>query len=358
MELVTEPVIRSAEQAGNFARELQLLLRTLGVSEANMEKGEMRVEANISISKTDSLGTKVEVKNLNSFRIMERAVDYEIKRQQELLERGEKVTQETRGWDEQAGKTFPQRTKEGSADYRYFPDPDLPSLRLSLVPDFADEVIRKTLPELPDERRKRYTSMGIKSEDAELYLRNERLQNFVEAVARDYKPNSRELILASNYIANDLVKIIRDIEERESGYQPETMGLTSSGRATKSADSPVDGIPISEPNFKKIIEMISSNKISSRSAKDLLQTAVADKRDPEVIAEEMGIFQISDSSNLDAVVADVVKKNSKVAGDYRAGKEAALEYMVGQCMKSSRGAGDPMVLRDLIRNRILGGGDK
>ena len=342
MELVTEPVIRSAAQAGNFARELQLLLRSLNASEANMEKGEMRVEANISVSKDSSLGTKVEVKNLNSFRIMERAVAYEIKRQQDLLERGEKVVQETRGWDEKTGKTFPQRVKEGSADYRYFPDPDLPPLKLSLVPDFADGEIKKTMPELPDERRKRYISMGIKGEDAELYIRDMRLGEFFELVTGSYLPKSRELILASNYIANDLVNItrlrkgfggqVRDMEERDSEHRAE--------------------IPISPANFKKIIEMISSNKISSRSAKDLLQTSIVDKRDPEVIAQEMGIFQISDSANLEAVVTDIVEKNPKVVLDYKAGKETALEYLVGQCMKSLRGAADPVVLRDLIRKRI------
>src|SRR3990167_8255300 len=204
MELVTEPVIHSAEDAGAFARELQLLLRYLGASEANMEKGEMRVEANVSVARAtetfasaeerrtnadsrrknietgglilrdsasslrpsaiSTLGTKVEIKNLNSFRIMEKAVAYEIKRQQELLERGEKVVQETRGWDEKKGATFSQRVKEGSADYRYFPDPDLPSLKLSELPEFNPEKLRKGMPELPSERRARYLGLGIKAE--------------------------------------------------------------------------------------------------------------------------------------------------------------------------------------------------
>src|SRR3989338_10793397 len=141
MELVTEPVITSSKQAGDFARELQMLLRSLEASEANMEKGQMRVEANISLSRDGKLGTKVEIKNLNSFRAMERAVEYEIRRQTELLERGEDVTQETRGWDEGKQATFPQRTKEGSADYRYFPDPDLPSLKLSELPEYQGDTL-------------------------------------------------------------------------------------------------------------------------------------------------------------------------------------------------------------------------
>lgn len=348
MELVTEPEIKSAEQAGNFARELQLLLRHLGVSEANMEKGEMRVEANVSVSqkskvKNQKLGTKVEIKNLNSFRIMERAVAYEIKRQQGLLERGEMVAQETRGWDEDTGKTFPQRTKEGSADYRYFPDPDLSSLKLSQVLDFNEGVLGREVPELPWKRRERYASLGIKADDAELYIRDERLGKFFESVTESYLPVSREVLLASNYIANDLVSIIssfakatkdrRDMQERDSQQQPE--------------------IPISIQNFKKIIEMIASNKISSRSAKDLLYLSVHDKRDPEIIAQDMGIFQIDNTDRLNELIVNAIDMNPKVVADYKAGKESALEYLVGQCMKSLRGAADASVLRKLIRDKIV-----
>ncbi|OGG59580.1 glutaminyl-tRNA synthase (glutamine-hydrolyzing) subunit B [Candidatus Kaiserbacteria bacterium RIFCSPHIGHO2_02_FULL_49_16] len=363
MELVTEPVIRSAEEAGKFARELQLLLRYLDASEANMEKGEMRVEANVSVRKTETfasadtrklnadnaeeilprdsayslrdsavpLGTKVEIKNLNSFRIMERAVAYEIKRQQDLLELGEKVAQETRGWDEKAGKTFPQRVKEGSADYRYFPDPDLPSLRLSLAPDFADEAIEKTMPELPGERRKRYLKLGIKSEDAELYLRDGRLGNFFESVTESYKAKSRELVLSSNYIANDLVKLIRDMQERDSETQAE--------------------IPISPEHFQKIIRMISSNRISSRTAKDLLLLSVNQGEDPEEIALKKGLLQ-TDSRNIESVVAEIIQKNPKVIADYKVGKQASLEYLIGQCMKTLRGAADPVLIRKLLLKEL------
>jgi len=157
MELVTEPVLHDAEMAGRFARELQLLLRTLGASEANLEKGEMRIEANISVSnKEGRYGTKVEVKNINSFRSVERAIAFEIKRQIDLLEGGGKVVQETRGWDEAKQVTFHQRFKEGSADYRYFPEPDLPKLSISEIPEFSSESMEKTLPELPWDRRNRY----------------------------------------------------------------------------------------------------------------------------------------------------------------------------------------------------------
>ena len=174
MELVTEPVIHSAEEAGNFARELQLLLRYLGVSDANMEKGEMRVEANISVSDDPKkFGTKVEVKNLNSFKAVEKAIEYEVKRHIEALEKGEKIIQETRGWDEDKGKTFSQRQKEDSHDYRYFPDPGLPKLKISEIEEFSEKNIEASLPELPWAKRARYAKdFGLKDADIQIYVSN------------------------------------------------------------------------------------------------------------------------------------------------------------------------------------------
>jgi aspartyl-tRNA(Asn)/glutamyl-tRNA(Gln) amidotransferase subunit B len=174
MELVTEPVIHSGEQAAQFAKELQMLLRVLGVSHANMEKGEMRVEANISVSKDPhKLGTKVEVKNLNSFNSAQRAIEFEMKRHIEVLEKGGTLVQETRGWDENKQITFSQRKKEGSADYRYFPDPDLRKFKLSEDPELNSKAIHETLPELPDAIRARYASYGISTTDTEVYLLDE-----------------------------------------------------------------------------------------------------------------------------------------------------------------------------------------
>jgi len=354
MELVTEPVIHSAEDASAFARELQLLLRYLGASEANMEKGEMRVEANVSVqprrpegvgepTKASALGTKVEIKNLNSFRAMERAVEYEIKRQQELLERGEEVAQETRGWNDTTSATFSQRVKEGSADYRYFPDPDIPSLKLPEIHEFDTTVLRKTLPELPSERRKRYVEMGVKSEDTELYVRDRRFGDFFEQVIESYSANAKEILLASNYIANDLVKVIRDMEGRDSEHQSETMGLAS---------SPVDGIPISPEYFRMLIEMIFSGKISSRSAKDILSLFIATKKNPEEIAKENGLFLTNTVSDIEAVASEIIGKYPNVVADYRAGKAASLEYFIGQCMKSLKGAADPVVLREVLIRRL------
>ncbi len=382
MELVTEPVIHSAEEAGAFARELQLLLRYLGASEANMEKGEMRVEANVSVApaqgltyaRTDlenpgirsvlrnagPLGTKVEIKNLNSFRIMERAIAYEIRRQQELLEQGKEVAQETRGWDERTQKTFSQRIKEGSADYRYFPDPDLPSLKVSAIPEFDEAILKETMPELPSGRRKRYSALGLKSEDAELFVRDMRLGDFFEQVIGPYSAEAKEVLLAANYIANDLVKIIRlrSAEARKSGGE-DKVASSRQVRDMEERDTEVQHeIPISSMHFRKIIDMVANNKISSRSAKDLIVHSITDKEDPEEIARKRKLFQVSSAAGLEAAVADVIAKNPKVVGDYQVGKEAALEFLVGQCMKALRGAADPVVLRDMIRAKIAGIGSK
>jgi aspartyl-tRNA(Asn)/glutamyl-tRNA(Gln) amidotransferase subunit B len=189
MELVTEPVIHSAKQAGDFGRELQLLLRYLDVSEANMEKGEMRVELNISISEDpNKFGTKVEVKNINSFKAVERAAEYEIKRMSALLDegRGAEIVQETRGWDENKQSTFSQRSKENANDYRYFPDPDLPKLYLSRA--FDIEKLKSELPELPQTKRARYKSeYGIKDEDIESYVVDIELGKWFEQVAKEFK---------------------------------------------------------------------------------------------------------------------------------------------------------------------------
>ncbi|OGG50532.1 glutaminyl-tRNA synthase (glutamine-hydrolyzing) subunit B [Candidatus Kaiserbacteria bacterium RIFCSPHIGHO2_01_FULL_54_36b] len=354
MELVTEPVIKSSKQAGDFARELQTLLRYLGASEANMEKGQMRVEANISVAPAGERGTKVEIKNLNSFRAMERAVEYEIRRQTAALEKGEAVVQETRGWDEGKQATFPQRIKEGSADYRYFPDPDLPSLKLSEVPEYQGDALMASMPELPWERRERYLGLGIKKEDAELYVQEWVLGSFFEEVIGLLGGDTARILLASNYIANDLVNIIsssakatkdkpsfaeategnRDVEKRDSGYQPK--------------------ISISAENFRKIIDMVADKKISSRTAKDLLVETAKSGRDPEEAAKSGNLYQVSAGGDFEAVVTDVISKNPVVVGDFKAGKAAALEYLVGQCMKALKGAGEPVSLRQLLKERISG----
>ncbi len=327
MELVTEPVIHDAETAGKFARELQLLLRTLGVSKANLEKGEMRIEANISISKTDSFGTKVEVKNLNSFRSVERAIAYEAKRQEALIESGGSVVQETRGWHEGRQETFSQRLKEGSADYRYFPDPDLPKLILSEIPEFAPEVLVASLPELPWERRARYIKeYGIKDVDAIYISADADRVIFFDAVTKILSDVAL-IRLAVNYIVTDLAGIY----------------------AKKGSE---EFTALDANAFVELMRMITKGDLSSRGAKDTLALLVEEGGDPETLAKKHGLIQVSDPVALEKTIATVIAAEPKAVAEYRSGKEAALQFLLGKAMKESHGAGNPQQLRELFIKEI------
>lgn len=334
MELVTEPVIHGAKEAGDFGRELQLLLRYLGASDADMEKGHMRLEANISVAKAgEPLGTKVEVKNINSFRAMERAVEYEIKRQEEVLESGGTVVQETRGWDDAKQATFSQRIKEGSADYRYFPDPDLPSLKISELPELSLENLQKSLPELPEARRERYTKAGVKAADAVQFAAYPRLGGFFDEVTAQHQTEEEFMRLAANYIANDLATRFRDTDERDT----ENNGIS----------------PISAVNFEKIINLVVAKKISSRTAKDLLQIVMTEGGEADVIANERGLLiEEAGGDTLEKTIDEILAANASVVEDYRKGKEAALQFLIGQGMKALKGAVDPARLREMLMQKI------
>lgn len=327
MELVTEPEIHNAETAGKFARELQLLLRTLGASHANLEKGEMRVEANISVSKTGELGTKVEVKNLNSFRSVERAIAFEVDRQSKLLDEGGKVVQETRGWDENKQVTFSQRLKEGSADYRYFPEPDLPKLMLSEIPEFTKDEIAKTLPELPWDRRERYQALGLKESDAAYLAGTFERATFFDAVLAEIQSDSALATLAANYIVSDLAGYYakHDVTEFEK---------------------------ISAPSFVALIRMVSANELSSRGAKDVLVVMAESGGEPQTIAKEKGLLQVSDPEALRAAVKSVLAENPAAVAEFKAGKESILQFLVGQSMKATKGAGNPGLLQELLLEEL------
>lgn len=325
MELVTEPVIHDAQTAGQFAHELQLLLRYIGAGEANMEKGEMRVEANVSVGADDHLGTKTEVKNLNSFRSVERAIAFEIERQKKLLQENKGVTQETRGWDEKKQETFLQRAKEESHDYRYFPDPDLPKLHLSLIDEFSREQLKGELPELPSQKRERYESeFGLASENVETYITNPDLANFFEAVIAELGNNIDHIARASNYITSDLQGLLAT-EESALFPRPEY--------------------------FANLIQMIEAGDVSSRGAKDTLALLVKEDRDPQAIAEEHGFIQESDEETLSSLVEEVLAENSEVVKDYKSGNEKVLQFLVGQGMKKSKGSANPGKLAELIKEK-------
>jgi aspartyl-tRNA(Asn)/glutamyl-tRNA(Gln) amidotransferase subunit B len=328
MELVTEPVLHSAADAVSFAKELQLLLRTLGVAEANMEKGEMRVEANISVSaEKGKFGTKVEVKNLNSFRTVEKAIEYEIARHIKALEEGEKINQETRGWNEAKQSTYSQRSKEDSHDYRYFPDPDLPKLRISEIPEFHKDVLEKEIGELPWNKRDRYAkAYELKPEDVEIYVQNPEWGHYFESLIKDFNEDKKLIKLASNYISSDLLGMVNK--------EPEFW----------------NNKPIADTDFAALIKMIGENKINSRAAKDILAIMYKEGGNPEKIAEEKDLLQKNDEGALKAVLQKIVDENPKVVADYKAGKEVALMFFVGQGMKATKGSANPELLKTIVKS--------
>ncbi len=327
MELVTEPVIHDAVTAGNFARELQLILRYLNVSDANMEKGQMRVEANISVSDDPSrFGTKVEVKNLNSFKSAERAIEYEVKRMIELLEngKGNEIVQETRGWDEVKQKTFSQRSKESAQEYRYFPDPDLPKLMLSEAFDMSE--LKASLPELPAIKRLRYQEQfGVKDEDIESYVTDFDLAMYFEDVVTELSGDKEKIKIASNYITSDLV----GLKKKDPEFQfPHAHQLA------------------------ELVSMLKDGEISSRAAKDLLLILKTEDKSPRAIAEERGLIQKDDPEELKRVAQKVIDQNEKVVADFKNGKQQALMSLVGAIMKETKGSAHPekakKILEDLL----------
>ncbi len=314
MELVTEPVIHDAKTAGNFARELQLMLRTLHISDANMERGEMRVEANISVSKTDELGTKVEVKNLNSFKSVEAAIEYEIARHIAALESGEVLQQETRGWDEVKLRTFSQRSKETAKDYRYFPDPDIPKIDVFRVR------LGEIMPKLPAQLRNDYRELGIKDEQIEIIISDRNRVDFFEAtLSATPKPDP---ILAANYLTSDVLGVVEGSGRTISEY---------------SADY-----------FAELIVMLTEKRINSRTAKDLIPELFIGGTSPEEMVRERGLGQVSDVTELRTILEKVITENESVATEFKEGKDAAMNFLVGQGMKATRGAADPALLKEII----------
>jgi aspartyl-tRNA(Asn)/glutamyl-tRNA(Gln) amidotransferase subunit B len=331
MELVTEPHTfngdeTAAKASSNFAKELQLILWYLGVSEANMEKGEMRVEANISVSDNlNTLGKKVEVKNLNSFKSVEKAIRFEIDRMIELLEngKGDEIVQETRGWDENKQQTFSQRKKESSHDYRYFPEPDLPKMKLHEAFNF--EKMKKELPELPAARREKYRkNYGIKDEDIESYINDPELGAWFEKVADNLKDKNK-IKIASNYITSDY------------------LGLKKSNLDIRCP---------SARNFAELINMVSDGKISSRATKDILTMIVKNDESPRKIATEKRLLQKSDEGVIRVIVEKIISENPEIVISYKAGKENAIMSLVGKAIKESKGSANPQIIIKILKELL------
>jgi aspartyl-tRNA(Asn)/glutamyl-tRNA(Gln) amidotransferase subunit B len=336
MELVTEPDLSSAKEARKFAEELQLILRYLKVAEANMEKGEMRIEANLSLglsqkrkSKKNILGTKVEIKNLNSFKSLEEALEYEIERQRRILNSGKKVIQETRGWDEEQGVTISQREKEEAHDYRYFPEPDLPPLHFTRN---EIEKIRTEIPELPQQKRERFAReyQLKKKETIEFFVYNKDLGEYFEKVVSELPPNlskenlSQLIKLTSNYIITDLQGLLKNASVVGKDFL------------------------ITPENFAEFITLIYEGKISSKIAKKILSEMFSTGADPSNIIEREGLIQIKDKAEIEKIVKEVISKNQKAVLDYKKGKENAFQFLIGQVMAQTKGKANPQIVKKLL----------
>lgn len=313
MEMVTEPVIHSAKDASDFAKELQLLLRTLGVSEANMEKGEMRVEPNISISDVEGqFGTKVEVKNLNSFKSVEKAIEYELARMQALYEAGRQneIVQETRGWDEAKQTTFSQRSKENANDYRYFPDPDIPKFMLSELFDIPK--LKSDLPELPWETRERLAKIIKNGEAIDVLVYDFERKKIFDQVSTKYPE------LSANYIVSSIP----------------SLGSTT----------PAD--------IGKVIDMVGDGEVNSTGAKAIFELLIAKGGDPEEIAKEKGLLQQNDEESLRIVVQKIITEQENLVAQYKGGKESILQALVGVMMKETKGSANPQVALKLFKEEL------
>jgi len=340
MELVTEPDVTSGEQAKKFCQKLQRILRYLEVSDADMEKGQMRCEANISLYKEgeDKLsGTKVEVKNLNSFKVVEKAVVYEIKRQTEALESGEKIVQETRGWDEGRQETVSQRSKESAHDYRYFPEPDIPPMEFD---EEYIEGIRRELPEMPDAKKERFQrEYGLSGDHAEQLTLDKHMAVYFERSASEIyeKKKSGEFTgeekkavqLAANYILAELRKYLV-----EDGVD-------------------IRDLKITPENFGELMTIVADGKINSSAAQAVLEEMYHSGGDPSHIIEEKDLAQMDDSGVLKDAVDKVLADNEKSVEDYKNGKENAIKYLMGQVMAATKGKANPQTVMEILKERLL-----
>ncbi len=324
IEIVSEPDLRSPEEARLYLNKLRTILHYTGVSDVKMEEGSLRCDANVSIRPLGSevFGTLTEVKNMNSFRAVERALAYEVERQKEILERGEKVERETRGWDENRRITVSMRGKEEAHDYRYFPEPDLVPLEISR--DWVEE-IQERLPDMPDERQARLVrELGLPEYDAEVLTSSKDLADFYDACVKHY-PEAKTV---SNWVMGEVL-----------GYLNEK-GLE------------ITDLPFRPEDLAGLLRLIDKGTISGKIAKQVFQEMCKSGKAPETIVEEKGLKQITDESEIAAIVEKVMEDNPKVVEDFRGGKEKALGFLVGQVMKATRGKANPQLVNRLFRERL------
>lgn len=321
LEIVSGPDLRSAAEAREYVTKLRQILRFIDASTGNMEEGALRVDANVSVRPAGALalGAKVEIKNLNSFRMVERALEYEIGRQIEALTDGRPVAQETRGWDEAAGVTLSQRTKEYASDYRYFPEPDLPPLTMS---DARVETARSALPELPDERRERFiVQYGITEYDAGVLTGTREIADYYEAAVAGGKAPPK---IAANWIAGELFRLLRR----------DALSITDTR--------------VTPPLLAELLAMVHAGELSTASGRTLLEETYASGRSPRELAGERGLRQITDTDLIAAAVRSAIENNPRAVEDFRKGKQQVINFLAGQVMKETKGAAKIDTVRSLL----------
>jgi len=326
VEIVSGPDIRSPEEAGDYLRKLRAILQYLEICTGNMEEGSFRCDANVSVRPKGQkeLGTRAEVKNMNSFRHVEKALEYEIKRQILVIEDGDDVVQETRLWDANEGVTISMRGKEEAHDYRYFPDPDLVPLR---VDETWIEEVRKGLPELPDQKKERFVKdYQIPEYDAEILTSTKAMANYYEECVHLF-PEPKTV---SNWMMGDLLKELKR-DERE-----------------------IDQCPVTPKHLSEMLDMIKKGTISGKIAKDVFGEMYKTGDRPEKIVKEKGWVQILDGGEIEGVIDRIIAANPKLVEDYRSGKEKLFGYFVGEVMKATKGKANPKLLNDLLRKKLKG----
>ena len=330
IEIVTRPDFHDPVEVSEFLKELQRTLRYNHISDADLEKGQMRCDVNISLAPDNSsiLGTRVELKNINSFGAIRRAIVAETERQTQILSQGGNIDQETRRRDDTANQSISMRSKADALDYRYFPDPDLPKMNLSEIEEFTSEALKASLPELPGARRARYLAYGLKEEDVAYLVDGGVRSSFMDQLFIECKEDQALIRQAVNYLVSDVA-----------------------GWYTKSEKEEYEDLSV--PAFAELMQLVVEGSLSSRGAKDVLALMLeGDTTSPKKLAEDKGLIQVSDPEALKATVQEVLAQNPEAIAQYKSGKESALQFLVGQAMKATRGAGNPATLKTLLEEGL------
>ena len=326
IEIISKPEIKNAEEAYAYLNTLKDRLKYTKVSDVSMELGSLRCDANVSVRKKGEtkLGTRTETKNLNSFKAVVKAIEYETNRQIEVLENGGRVVQETRLWDEENAVTKPMRSKEEAMDYRYFPEPDLPAI---IITESRLSNVKDEMPEFADEKAKRFINeYKLNEMEAATLSSEQELAEYYEEVVKV----SDDARLAANWVLTEILRVLKEknISIEKFSVEPENIG--------------------------KLIKLIKANTISSKIAKDVFEILLSENKDPEIIVKEKGLVQITDNSKIEKIVEQVLAENPQSVEDYKAGKSNALKYLVGQSMRLSKGKANPQMINEMILARLEG----